>query len=259
MPAEEGVPAEPLQRRVLREGTVLPDAGEPLQPLLPREAELDRPMKRLLPEESIPARFEAAEPAIPGEPALPVETARHEAMPLLPESRLMPVEPTIPAEPARLTAVHDGAPLLPAEGRVTYPRHAEMPLLPAEGQVTYPTHREMPLLPAEGRVTYPTHQVMPLEPARAFERVHDAIPDEPVRLERVQEGTPTLPAEPVRSFERVHEGTSVEQPREFVRSEAPLEPRLYERAVPAEPAGFAELEPERYSPLLPETPAVPEQ
>lgn len=262
----EGVPAtdengEPLQRGTLREGTLRRLDDVPAEPLQPMEAL--RPAER-----GIPASYMPAEPAYTGEePLLPMEGTRQG----VPMGRLLPEEPAIPAERVRMTAMHDVMPLEPTRA---YDR------IPAEP--TQPAHLydRIPAEPLQPTHEY-TREAVPLQPTQTFERVREGTPVEPVQPTHVYARTeealplqPTIAAEPARfeavresvpaepvHYESVHEDAPVEQPREFVRSEAPLEPRLYEReqAIPEEPQGFAELEPERYTPLLPETPAEPAQ
>lgn len=232
-------PAEPLERGELVEGRLLPET--PAHPLLAREE------------------------AIPETPAHPL-LAREEAIPATPAHRLLAREEAIPATPAHhLLAREEAIPATPAHH--VYAREAVEPLQPLqrgtlrEGTLL-PTHESIPAEPrfvksvhesvgvpdsmpsTEGRVTYPTHEGTPVQ---TFERVHEAAPLEPAhRLEPVRMDEPVRPLEPVRMDEPA----------------LPVSERLLEPAregVPAEPAGFAELEPERFTPLEPRIPAVPEQ
>jgi len=236
VPAGRVMPAEPLERGELVEGRLLPE--EPAHPLLAREE------------------------AIPATPAHPL-LAREEAIPATPAHHLLAREEATPAHP--LLAREEAIPATPAHH--LYAREAVEPLQPLqrgtlrEGTLL-PTHESIPAEPrfvksvhesvgvpdsmpsTEGRVTYPTHEGTPVQ---TFERVHEAAPLQPAhRLEPVRMDEPMRPLEPVRMDEPA----------------LPVSERLLEPAregVPAEPAGFAELEPERFTPLEPRIPAVPEQ
>lgn len=246
-------PGEPLQRGMLREGTVIPDNApaepflasrreatlSPMEPLQPmergtlREGTLAEPLQPLERVEATPAhRLLAREDSIPATPAHPL-LAREEAIPATPAHRLLAREDSIPATPVQESRWEAASAAMPGEPAKFVRSEAPLaPLQPAEGRVTYPTHEGTPVEPLQP-VYRSEHLAQPLQPAYISER--PAEPLQPTHMDRL--------AEPLQ----------------------PMQPRLLEPvqqavpAIPAEPSGFAELEPERYTPMEPQIPAVPEQ
>jgi len=258
------MPAEPLKRATLRKGELMPEEslrareGEPVQPFLAAR----EPASPWLAKES--GQVQSADPGVlpagympaeQGEPAQPLS-------PLLPrEGELMPAERGVPAEPlSPLLAVRDEAPS--TEGTVTYPSQEGTPLEPREYsrlQPAIPGERirmdasqpAEPLVPAE-RVRMDA--VQPAQPLMAAEHVRMAdapltegtvTPLQPAHYMSVR---PAIPAEQPVAFDRVEASMPAEQPLAFDRIQA---------STPGEPAGFAELEPERY--LAQREPEVPKQ
>jgi hypothetical protein len=279
------MPAEPLQRGELREGKLLPeeplrptlmsrDAAEPLSPLLAEDGTPVGPVDRGV----MPRDYVAAEEGTPAHPLLARETVM---------GKLLPAERNVPAG----EFIRDEAPS--TEGRVTSPEYGALEPgvrgeyvrddAPSyEGTPLQPTHYDSvrPAIPAEHVRMDAMRPVEPLQPAH-FTDVRPTIPAEHVRMaaeplmpteharmdvmrpvEPLQPAhftsvRPTIPAEQPVAFERVHDAMPLERPVAFERAQEsiPAEPFVRD-SIPAEPVGFAELEPERRIDRL--EPEIPE-
>lgn len=244
--AREGEPVQPADRGVLPEGFMPAEQGtlaEPLSPLLPRER------GQLMPaEENVPAgqfvRDDA--PSTEGTVTTPLQPREYAALQpatqgeFVRKEALQPAEPLMPAERVRMDA------LRPTEGTPMQPFHeARMePLMPAERVRMDAVQPAQPLMAAE-HVRMADAPVTPLQPAH-YMSVRPAIPaEQPVAFDRVEA---SVPAEQPLAFDRVEASVPAEQPLAFER---------LQDSVPGEPAGFAELEPERY--LAQREPEVPKQ